>query len=469
MRSQRMARPLPALVVTVIAGVLAGSLGHAPAAVAAPPQPAKAKSEVCERIGDTTSQKADCVTLRIVGDSSTDVGEDIRVTGRVHESKRQEKTRVVIERAIDGGTWHDHGKRWTKVTTVNVGPSGQFATDVTIHRRGLHTLRARVIDPSSKGNAPSAAPKTRSVDLRDSGGDSLSDSVQATGGHMGSGISFHAAEGVSGSLQVQCLAMGGGQAAWTDKMNLPATCAFVGDQSIPTVAGLFRLVKGDTIYAIPSTDDRYTLSPSCTDGKLGVQHEGTLADVTIAETSLKQDLDMGYNVFVSYLKEGETEPTSCNYLLVTKLQSGILGQAPWEQVLEAFAVGAIAGAILGTAGAAFLGSLGVFGSVAAPAIIEESGAAMAADAGASEAGVSGFNGSSVIEEDSNLYGSDAWKQVESNWGSALNTVRFGPVADADAAEADQWTEEEFQDQLLGNNVEYVGSESANTLAPAWVD
>lgn len=463
MKSRRMARPLPALVVTVIAGVLAGSLGHAPAAVGAPPQPAKAKSEACERIGDTSTKKADCVTLRIVGDSSTDVGEDIRVKGTVHESKRQEKTRVVIERAIDGGTWHDHGKRWTKVTTVNVGPSGQFATDVTIHRRGLHTLRARVIDPSSKGTAQSAAPKTRSVDLRDSGGDSVSDSVQATGGHMGSAIAITAVVN-SEDLQVQCLAMGGGQVAWTDKMSLPAACAFVGDQSIPNVAGLFRLTKGGDVYASPSADERFTLKPTCSGDNLGAQQEGTVAHVEITEPDFGQTGGAGYNVRMTYVKEGASETTTCHYMLFTKREAGFWSQPTWALVAEAGAAFLVASVLI----TEFLGAaLGLFGT-AVPAV--EAGEVIAGG----EAGVQGFDLAparfgSVIEE-TGIGQTEAWANLENNFGNGFNTLRFGPVAeDAEAEEADQWTEEEFNDKLLGNNVEYVQSEWANTLQKAWMD
>ncbi len=464
MKSRRMARPLPALVVTVIAGVLAGSLGHAPAAVAAPPQPAKAKGEVCERVGDSTSKKAHCVTLRIVGDSSTDVGEDIRVAGTVHESKRHEKTRVVIERAIDGGTWHDHGKRWTKVTTVDVGPSGRFATDVTVHRRGLHTLRARVIDPSGKGNAQSAAPKTRSVDFRDSGGDSVSDSVQATGGHMGSAVAIEVVV-KSRTLKVQCLAMGGGQVAWTAPMPLPATCAFVGDQSIPSVAGLFRLVDGTDVYATPSADERFTSKPTCSGDNLGVQKEGTVAHVEITEPDFGQTAGYGYAVKKTYLKEGASELTTCNYFLFTKREADFFSQPTWAIVAEAGA----ALLAVATIGLEVLGALGVFGSTA---VVVETGEAVAGG-GELEAGVQGFDGAAerfggVIEE-AGIDQTQAWADLENNWGNGLNTVRFGPLVDADAAEAGQMTEEELEDKILGNDVEYVGYEYAKTLQAVWMD
>lgn len=460
MKSRRMARPLPALVVTVIAGVLAGSLGHAPTAVGAPPQPAKAKSEACERIGDTTAKKADCVTLRIVGDSSTDVGEDIRVKGTVHESKRQEKTRVVIERAIDGGTWHDHGKRWTKVTTVNVGPSGQFATDVTIHRRGLHTLRARVIDPSSKGTAHSSAPKTRSVDLRDSGGDSVSDSVQATGGHMGSGIAITAVVN-SGDLQVQCLAMGGGQVAWTDKMSLPAACAFVGDQSIPNVAGLFRLTKGGDVYASPSADERFTPKPTCSGDNLGAQQEGTVAHVEITEASFGQTMTQGYNVQMTYVKEGASETTTCHYMLFTKREAGFWSQPTWALVAEAGAAFLVASALI----TEFMGALGVFGT-AAPAV--EAGEAIAGG----EAGLEGIDlktarFGNVIEE-TGIKQTEAWANLENNFGNGFNTVRFGPVAEeAEAEEANEWTDEEFNEKLQNRESLYIGPDAWEKVASQW--
>jgi len=345
------------------------------------------------------------------------------VKGRVHASKRQGKTRVVIERAIDGGDWHDEGNRWTKVTTVDVDPSGRFATDILIHRRGLHTLRARVIDPNPKGSARDAALKPRSLDLRDSDGDMLSDSVQATGGHMGTAIYLTPNDGVSSSLKVQCFAMANGKAVWLEAQPLPYTCAFALDQTTPAMTGLFRLVDGDTIYATPSTN--VSESPVCPDKSNSQQAEGTLARIAIANTTFGEDFDDGYLIGLDYMAEGASQSTECNYVLLTQHEakfwnSSFWDQPVWAQFLEAAVAGALIGALIGA-----LGTVAVFGAAA------EGGAALV-EAAEGEAGLLGFDsvasdaGESIGSEDS--FG-EAYEELEANWGNTNNVVSFGEAGE----------------------------------------
>jgi hypothetical protein len=376
--------------------VIAATLSAPPASAETEPQGRAAQPAVTSVVSDTTATPAannestcefkghereddtDCVTVRVVSDTWVKgAGEDIALRGKVHSSiPLAPGTRVVIQRATDGGAWHDKGEKWRKVATAKVRENGSFRKNVVLHRTGVHTFRAKLVTAASpRVAAQPAVALARTVTARDNVTPDLavSATTAATAGVAYYAYEFHNLSGHD--LNISCQGFrqesNGGNIVYSPSTSYiklvqngePVSCAYpiAPDSSgNNTIAAGFTLQQANPIIGSGSI---YHFDPkntgnfkACSDKQPRIAPRDIVrVDITPADWF---NLEMGYSGTMNFPSD-QAQPM-CDFFMTTKLQSALWVGAPgWVRILEVIGVTAI------VIFAAFAGSIALFGFVGA--------------------------------------------------------------------------------------------------------
>lgn len=351
--------------------------------------PAANNDSDCEPLGNKREDDQDCVTVRVASDAWVKgAGEDITLRGKVHSSiQLAPGTRVIIQRAADGGAWDDKGEKWRQVATAKVREDGSFRKTVVLHRTGLHTFRAKLVTAASpRAAARPAIATAQAVIARDNATPDLNVSATAT---ATAGVAYYAYEFHNQSghdLNIACQGFRqnpDGSIAYspsTDYVNLkdgePISCAYPmapDGNGTDTIAANFTLQQANPIIGEGSI---YHFDPNnnrdrkaCSDRQPRIAPRDVIrVDITPADW---QNLGMGYTGTMNFPSD-RTRPM-CDFNMATSLQSSLWVGAPWwvrlleivgvlvilafaavvVEVAVTFAAGTVAMVAAGSAGAVF--------------------------------------------------------------------------------------------------------------------
>jgi hypothetical protein len=307
--------------------------------------PAANNDSDCEPLGNKREDDQDCVTVRVVSEAWVKgAGEDITLRGKVHSSiQLAPGTRVIIQRATDGGAWDDKGEKWRKVATAKVREDGSFRKTVVLHRTGLHTFRAKLVTAASPRAAARPATATaQAVTARDNATPDLNVSATAT---ATAGVAYYAYEfhNLSGhDLNIACQGFRqnpDGSIAYspsTDYVNLkdgePISCAYPmapDGNGTDTIAANFTLQQADPIIGEGSI---YHFNPNNNENlKACSSRQPRIAPRDVIRVDITQadwmNLGMGYTGTMNFPSD-RTRPM-CDFNMATSLQSSLWVGAPW--------------------------------------------------------------------------------------------------------------------------------------------
>ena len=258
----------------------------------------------CEPLGHKREDDQDCVTLRVASETWVKgAGEDIALRGKVHSSiPLTPGTRVIIQRATDGGAWDDKGEKWRKVATAQAATARTFT---------------------------SAVP-----DL------SVSATATATAGTAYYAYEFHNLSGHDLNIACQGFRQNPdgsiSQSPSTDYVNLkdgePISCAYPmapDGNGTDTIAANFTLQQANPIIGEGSI---YHFDPNnnenlkaCSSRQPRIAPRDVIrVDITPADW---ENLGMGYTGTMNFPSD-RTHPM-CDFNMATSLQSSLWVGAPW--------------------------------------------------------------------------------------------------------------------------------------------
>ena len=310
----------------------------------------------CEPLGHKREDDQDCVTLRVASETWVKgAGEDIALRGKVHSSiPLTPGTRVIIQRATDGGAWDDKGEKWRKVATAKVGENGSFRKTVVLHRTGLHTFRAKLITTSPRATAKPAIATAQAATARTFTSAvpdlSVSATATATAGTAYYAYEFHNLSGHDLNIACQGFRQNPdgsiSQSPSTDYVNLkdgePISCAYPmapDGNGTDTIAANFTLQQANPIIGEGSI---YHFDPNNNENlKACSSRQARIAPRDVIRVDITQadweNLGMGYTGTMNFPSD-RTRPM-CDFNMATSLQSSLWVGAPWwVRLLESVGV-----------------------------------------------------------------------------------------------------------------------------------
>lgn len=378
--NKRKGTAMRSLIQTLVGGIAvataAASLSAPPASAETRPAPAVETAEqlsvpnrtpmgddTCEGEGGKSDNDRDCLTIRLVSETAyqktgraKQIGEKDIVRGKVHSSLASElgpNTRVIIERAADGDMWSDDGEKWRKVAKVKVRDNGTFKATVLLHRHGVHTFRARLVEqkskkPSARTAATAAASVVRPADMSTFG------SVQSDTTQTAVGAPFYYFEiynKAGHQLNASCAAVKVGAATPSNFANYqpitetqPVRCAFPiipDEKGSNTIGATISLQQADpyigdgSIYHFNPDNTKYGKACANINPRIA---PGDIIRIDVTKADFWTNWNMGYSGTKNF--PSDPEHPMCDFLMNTTLQEDLWTEAPWW-VIALEVVGAI--------------------------------------------------------------------------------------------------------------------------------
>lgn len=316
------------------------------------PNRAPMGNDTCAVDGSKADDDRDCLTIRLVSEAAyqktgraKQIGEKDIIRGKVHASLASDlgpNVRVIIERAADGDVWSDEGEKWRKVAKVKVRDNGTFKAAVLLHRHGLHTFRARLIErktkkPSARTASLGPASVVRPADA------STFDSIQSDTAQTGAGAPIYYFEiynRAGHQLNATCAAVKKGAKAPSNFANYqpitetqPVRCAFpmaIDETGSNTIGATIAIQQADpyigngSIYHFNPDNTKYDKACANINPRVA---PGDIIRIDITKADFWTNWNMGYTGTKNF--PSDPEHPMCDFLMNTTIQEDLWTEAPW--------------------------------------------------------------------------------------------------------------------------------------------